>query len=219
MDDRTAFQSVAKALLGARRIASLCHANPDADTLGAAAAIALIAERLGKEFEIISPQQPAAIYAFLPHLDEIALEPMATYRTHFADAIADDLAMPRTVAFAHEVAGPSDLDAAQKRALLLDFDRVLGVDLAHPVEADLMPMPPEVAGLLARRAAARAARDYAAVTPPYDAAVIGGGLLGLATARSLLDRQPTLRVAVLEQESEIALHQSGRNSGVIHRGI
>lgn len=57
------------------------------------------------------------------------------------------------------------------------------------------------------------------MTPPYDAAVIGGGLLGLATARSLLDRQPTLRVAVLEQESEIALHQSGRNSGVIHRGI
>lgn len=57
------------------------------------------------------------------------------------------------------------------------------------------------------------------MTPPYDVAVIGGGLLGLATARSLLDRQPTLRVAVLEQESEIALHQSGRNSGVIHQGI
>lgn len=58
-----------------------------------------------------------------------------------------------------------------------------------------------------------------AVTPPYDVAVIGAGLLGLATARSLLDRAPHLRVAVLEQESEIALHQSGRNSGVIHRGI
>ena len=57
------------------------------------------------------------------------------------------------------------------------------------------------------------------MTPPYNVAVIGGGLLGLATARSLLDRQPTLRVVVLEQEREIALHQSGRNSGVIHRGI
>lgn len=50
-------------------------------------------------------------------------------------------------------------------------------------------------------------------------AVIGGGLLGLATARSLLDSQPRLRITVLEQEREIALHQSGRNSGVIHRGI
>jgi L-2-hydroxyglutarate oxidase LhgO len=54
----------------------------------------------------------------------------------------------------------------------------------------------------------------------YDVVVIGGGLLGLATARNLLtDGPPGLRIAVLEQESDIALHQSGRNSGVIHRGI
>jgi bifunctional oligoribonuclease and PAP phosphatase NrnA len=78
VDDRTAFQSVAKALMGARRIASLCHENPDADTLGAAIAIALIAERLGKEYEIIAPQRPAAMYAFLPRFDEIVLEPSGT---------------------------------------------------------------------------------------------------------------------------------------------
>jgi L-2-hydroxyglutarate oxidase LhgO len=57
------------------------------------------------------------------------------------------------------------------------------------------------------------------VTLPHDVAVIGGGLLGLATARSLLQRRPAPRVVVLEQEREVALHQSGRNSGVIHRGI
>ncbi|HEX6261685.1 MAG TPA: L-2-hydroxyglutarate oxidase [Actinomycetota bacterium] len=53
----------------------------------------------------------------------------------------------------------------------------------------------------------------------FDVAVIGGGLLGLATARHLLERRPDLRLAVLEKESALALHQSGRNSGVVHSGI
>lgn len=52
-----------------------------------------------------------------------------------------------------------------------------------------------------------------------DVAVIGGGLLGLATADHLLRRRPDLRLAVLEKEAELALHQSGRNSGVVHAGI
>jgi L-2-hydroxyglutarate oxidase LhgO len=52
-----------------------------------------------------------------------------------------------------------------------------------------------------------------------DVAVIGGGLLGLATARALTARRPELRVVVLEAEPAIALHQSGRSSGVIHRGL
>lgn len=53
----------------------------------------------------------------------------------------------------------------------------------------------------------------------YDLAVIGGGILGLATAYEVLNRRPELRLAVLEKESELALHQSGRNSGVVHSGI
>jgi L-2-hydroxyglutarate oxidase LhgO len=53
----------------------------------------------------------------------------------------------------------------------------------------------------------------------YDAAVIGSGIVGLATARELLLRQPQLRVAVVEKEATIAVHQSGRNSGVIHAGL
>ena len=53
----------------------------------------------------------------------------------------------------------------------------------------------------------------------YDVAVVGGGLIGLATAYRLLGTNPDLRLAVLEKEPELARHQSGRNSGVIHAGL
>ncbi|MEI6046428.1 MAG: L-2-hydroxyglutarate oxidase [Chloroflexota bacterium] len=53
----------------------------------------------------------------------------------------------------------------------------------------------------------------------YDLAIVGAGIVGLATAREFLLRQPGLRVVVLEKESAIASHQSGHNSGVIHTGI
>ena len=53
----------------------------------------------------------------------------------------------------------------------------------------------------------------------YDVAIVGAGLVGLATARELLIRQPWLRVVVLEKEPALASHQSGHNSGVIHSGI
>jgi len=53
----------------------------------------------------------------------------------------------------------------------------------------------------------------------FDAVIVGAGLLGLATARELLRRQPGARLAVLEKEGDITMHQSGRNSGVIHSGI
>jgi (S)-2-hydroxyglutarate dehydrogenase len=52
-----------------------------------------------------------------------------------------------------------------------------------------------------------------------DVAVIGAGIVGLATAVSLLREEPARTVAILEKESQIASHQSGRNSGVIHSGI
>jgi L-2-hydroxyglutarate oxidase LhgO len=53
----------------------------------------------------------------------------------------------------------------------------------------------------------------------HDVAVVGGGLIGLATAYRLLEAHPGLRVAVLDKERELARHQSGRNSGVIHAGL
>lgn len=52
-----------------------------------------------------------------------------------------------------------------------------------------------------------------------DVAVIGGGLVGLATAYRLLECDPEYRVVILEKESSVGRHQSGRNSGVIHSGI
>ena len=75
MDDPTALRHVADTLRGARRIASLCHENPDADTLGAALAIALIAKRLGKEYEIVCADRPAPMYSFLPLFDQIVSTP------------------------------------------------------------------------------------------------------------------------------------------------
>ena len=53
----------------------------------------------------------------------------------------------------------------------------------------------------------------------YDLAIIGGGIIGLATAMELLTRHPALHLVVLEKERQIAQHQTGHNSGVIHSGI
>ncbi len=92
---------------------------------------------------------------------DLSAEPMAGYRARFVAAISGDLAMPAAVAVAHAVASADDLSPAQRRALLLDFDRVFGLDLGAPPEAP-SELPPGAAELLERRAAARAASDYAA---------------------------------------------------------
>ena len=53
----------------------------------------------------------------------------------------------------------------------------------------------------------------------YDIAIIGGGIVGLATARALLERTPSLHLVLCEKEAELGTHQTGHNSGVIHSGI
>ncbi|MEP7324211.1 MAG: L-2-hydroxyglutarate oxidase [Saprospiraceae bacterium] len=53
----------------------------------------------------------------------------------------------------------------------------------------------------------------------YSIIIIGGGIVGLATAYQLLESNPDLHITVLEKESEVALHQTSHNSGVIHSGI
>lgn len=53
----------------------------------------------------------------------------------------------------------------------------------------------------------------------YDVAIVGGGIVGLATGRELLKRHPQLRLVVLEKEDILSKHQTGHNSGVIHSGI
>lgn len=49
--------------------------------------------------------------------------------------------------------------------------------------------------------------------------VIGGGIVGLSTAYQLSNSYPDVQITVLVKESELARHQTGRNSGVIHSGI
>jgi L-2-hydroxyglutarate oxidase len=53
----------------------------------------------------------------------------------------------------------------------------------------------------------------------YDYLIIGGGIVGLSTAWQLQQRKPDSPILLLEKESELATHQTGRNSGVIHAGI
>ncbi|MBL1073188.1 L-2-hydroxyglutarate oxidase [Nocardia sp. 2] len=53
----------------------------------------------------------------------------------------------------------------------------------------------------------------------YDYCVIGGGIVGVATAHRLLDRHPGASLLLVEKAGELAVHQTGHNSGVIHSGI
>lgn len=57
------------------------------------------------------------------------------------------------------------------------------------------------------------------MTAKRDFCVIGGGIVGLATALTLLQRRPGSTVTVLEKEAAVAQHQTGHNSGVIHAGV
>src|SRR5437870_2246111 len=58
-----------------------------------------------------------------------------------------------------------------------------------------------------------------AVDLKFDLVIIGGGIVGLATALEATRRLGDRRIAILEKESAIARHQTGHNSGVIHSGI
>lgn len=52
-----------------------------------------------------------------------------------------------------------------------------------------------------------------------DVLVVGGGIVGLATALKILQNNPGIRVSVIEKENQLARHQTGNNSGVIHSGL
>jgi len=56
-------------------------------------------------------------------------------------------------------------------------------------------------------------------TQSFDVIVIGGGIVGLASAYSVLEQNAGLRLVVIEKENTLAAHQTGRNSGVIHSGL
>lgn len=53
----------------------------------------------------------------------------------------------------------------------------------------------------------------------YDVIVIGGGIVGLATALKIKEQRPQTRLLLIDKENEVAAHQTGHNSGVIHSGL
>lgn len=57
------------------------------------------------------------------------------------------------------------------------------------------------------------------MTVTYDVAVVGGGIVGCATALALCAAHPGLKLVLLEKEGRLAAHQTGHNSGVIHAGL
>jgi bifunctional oligoribonuclease and PAP phosphatase NrnA len=68
-------RGVVDAILGARRITTICHENPDGDTLGAALAIAGVAERLGKQAEVVAGDPVPPFLAFLPRVERVRRAP------------------------------------------------------------------------------------------------------------------------------------------------
>lgn len=53
----------------------------------------------------------------------------------------------------------------------------------------------------------------------FDYLIIGGGIIGLAIARNLINRFPSSHIVILEKEKDVGYHSSGRNSGVLHAGF
>ncbi|CAB3364548.1 Hypothetical predicted protein [Cloeon dipterum] len=66
---------------------------------------------------------------------------------------------------------------------------------------------------------ARFSSTSTAAQNKFDVVIVGGGIVGMATARELIMKHPNMTFAVLEKEPNLAAHQSGHNSGVIHAGI
>lgn len=68
-------EAVVEAILGASRITAICHENPDADTLGAATALRLAAERLGKQAEVVSGDPVPPFLSFMPRVADVRSAP------------------------------------------------------------------------------------------------------------------------------------------------
>jgi cysteinyl-tRNA synthetase len=85
----------------------------------------------------------------------------ADYHSRFMSAVTDDLGFPQALPIIWEMA-KSDLSPSDKLTLILDWDRLMGLDLASAQSAPSAPLEPELLSLLDQRAAARAAKNYAA---------------------------------------------------------
>ena len=89
-------------------------------------------------------------------------EAQADFRAQFRQAMADDLNAPRAMAVLWEVVRNGDLSPADRRDLLLEFDAVLGLDLAGAeAKQEVHESDPRIDGLLEQREEARASKDFA----------------------------------------------------------
>ena len=149
---------VAEVLRGAKRISAFCHENPDGDTLGAALAIAMAAERLGKQAEVVSVDPPPPFLAFLPGVERVrrspALEPDVAVVVDAGELsrigsvtteLADWFARARIVNIDHHVSNPGygeavwiDPEAAATCELVTLLLRELGVSLDQELATVLM---------------------------------------------------------------------------------
>jgi len=71
----TDIDRVVDAFRSARRVTAVCHENPDADTIGAAVAVVIMAERLGAEAELVSTDGIPPVFAFLPRFEQVRRRP------------------------------------------------------------------------------------------------------------------------------------------------
>jgi len=149
---------VAQVLRGAQRISTFCHENPDGDTLGAAIAIAMAAERLGKQAEVVCVDPPPPFLAFLPGIDRVrrtpGLEPDVAVVVDAGELSrigsvvteqADWFSRARLVNIDHHVSNPGygeavwiDPDAAATCELVTLLLPELGVPLDTPLATVLM---------------------------------------------------------------------------------
>jgi len=144
---------VIELLAGAERITAFCHENPDADTLGAALAVTIAAERLGKRAEVVSWDPPAPFLDFLPRIDTVrrtpGLEPdvaviLDAGELHRIGAVVEEhrdwFAAARIVNIDHHVSNPGYGTAAwvdPTAAATCEMVARLIPDLGIPIDAEL----------------------------------------------------------------------------------
>jgi bifunctional oligoribonuclease and PAP phosphatase NrnA len=151
-------QDAVAAIRGSQRITAICHENPDADTIGAALAVALIAERLGKEAEVVSADRPAPLYAYLTGIESVRRHPQlepdlavicdaATMERvgRIATDHADWFAAARILNIDHHVSNDGfgeinlvDVHAAATCEVLARLVPELGVELDAPLATALL---------------------------------------------------------------------------------
>ena len=123
---------VVQALRVAKRVTAICHESPDADTVGAAIAVGIIAEALGAESEVVSADGMPPIFGFLPNIEQVKRAP--TLEPDLA-VVCDAATLERVGRIAHEHASWFG------RARLLNIDH----HVSNSLYGDLNLVDPQAA--------------------------------------------------------------------------